>query len=127
MEINKWCEPHWTMLREAIDARGMMHLVAKSGAAAAAMTADELRFGTARDAEGFDPLLRAYWMISARVLRSGGEIFTCPCCQIQRHGETCTDPRCQQFRSAQEMIGNCADFLRGYVEAKGLLVAGGDT
>ena len=35
MELNKWCQPHWDSLREAIFARGMKHLVPQDGEAAA--------------------------------------------------------------------------------------------
>lgn len=118
--INDWCDAHWQMLREAVFARGMGHLVPADGAAAAAMLVDEIKHGTARDSEGFDPLMRAYWAISGRVLEAGGDLFHCPLCQVQAHVEMCHEPTCQN-KGAQDMVDSCTDSLREYVRSKGLL------
>ena len=118
MEINKWCQPHWDMLRQAVFSKGMGHLVPKDGKAAARMLEDELTF---RDAEGFDPLMRGYWMISGRVLDNSGNPFECPLCQVQRHHDTCKDPECRNNSNAQMAVNNCTDALRDYAQEKGLL------
>ena len=44
----KMCQPHWDQLKEAIDARGMGHLVLKDEAAAEARVKAEVD-GTATD------------------------------------------------------------------------------
>ena len=121
MEINKWCQPHWDMLREAVFSKGMGHLVPKSGEAAARMLEDELKFGSRRDAEGFDPLMRGYWAISGRVLKASSNPFECPLCQVQRHHDTCKDPECRNNSNAQAMVNSCTNALRDYVREKGLL------
>lgn len=119
-EINKWCQPHWLQLRTAIESRGMKHLVPATSDAAARQLQDELTVGNARDREGFDPLMRAYWALSNRVIEWTRNPVTCPLCQLQQHVETCKEPHCTAGTVAQ-MVDSCSDSLREYVRSLGLL------
>ena len=57
----KFCQPHWNKLRAAIDARGLGHLGAKSGAEAVEAIVLELE-GRPKEAMP-DPLMTAHNMI----------------------------------------------------------------
>lgn len=118
-KLQEWCRPHWNELRAAITARGLDHLVARDGAAAAAQVADELTTGSARDREGFDPLLRAWSMIAGRALEMGSGLMGCPLCFVQHHHDTCTQPDCLKPLPA-EWIGGCTDSLAEYARELGL-------
>lgn len=63
----KFCQGHWDRLRKAIDDRGLGHLVAPDGKAAAQQMADQLERAD-RGEEPFtpvnyDPLMAAHWAI----------------------------------------------------------------
>lgn len=60
----KWCQDHWDRLREAIEARGLGHLVAPDGQTAAAQLADELERGD------YDPLMDAFWATNSNAART---------------------------------------------------------
>lgn len=80
----KFCQKHWDMLRSAIEARGLMHLVAKSGEAAMERAVEEVE-GRADDTS-YDPLMSAHWMISGRAIEMGGLYLMtgdlCPICEV---------------------------------------------
>jgi len=120
VEIMKWCQAHWTELRESIYAHGLGHLVSKDGAAAAAHMADELNVGNARDVEGFDPLLRTWSMINMRALEMGASLAGCPLCYVQTHHDTCQNPECRRL-TPTEWITGCVQAGREYVRSLGLL------
>lgn len=119
-KIQEWCQPHWDELRQAIEAKRLSHLVSRGGVAAAAMMADELAVGAARDAEGFDPLLRAWSMINGRALEMGSGLVGCPLCFVQRHHDECDQPNCAKPLPSEWIVG-CADSLREYANTLGLL------
>jgi hypothetical protein len=78
----KICDKHWTMLREAIQIRGLMHLVAKEGNEAAARIAEEIKGKEAP----YDPLMSCNWMVTNEALRLGGlyllnKADCCPICE----------------------------------------------
>lgn len=79
----KFCQPHWDALREAINARGLGHLVAVNGRDAHARAVAELK-GEA-DVSDFDPLMAAHNMILSRATQDFGlALFTgdyCPVCE----------------------------------------------
>ncbi len=123
----KFCESHWKELKQHIDDRGLMHLVAKSGEKAVDKMQRELAERTTTK-ESFDPLMSAHWAIvnnaSSMVaaagmnplyLLSGGapekcdgrygpqhegrEWSKCPLCYINMaHELTCTEPECKLDR-----------------------------
>lgn len=66
----RFCQEHWDKLRQAIDDRGLSHLVARDGAAAAERIRAELD-GTA-DKRTYDPLMAAHWMIMGWALEQAG-------------------------------------------------------
>jgi hypothetical protein len=83
----QFCQKHWDMLRTAIEARGLTHLIAKSGEAAMERAVDELQ-GRADDSS-YDPLMAAHWMIANRAVEMGGLYFLsgghCPVCEAIKH------------------------------------------
>jgi len=120
MKIQEWCQSHWDELRAAVERRGMGALVSRGGIAAAAHMADELRMGTARDVEGFDPLLRAWSMINGQALEMGSGLVGCPLCFVQRHHDECQQPGCQKSLPA-DWISGCTESLQSYAKELGLL------
>lgn len=118
-QVQPWCQPHWDSLREAIEARGLGPWVSKGGEMAAAQGARELS-GTQNDAQGFDPLLRAWSMVNGRALENGCSLWACPLCEVQVHYGTCGQPGCERSLP-QEWIDGCADSLLGYVREQGLV------
>lgn len=95
----KMCQPHWEALRSEIRIRGMEHLVAAGGKAAAANMAAEVE-GTAT-AANFDPLMSAYWAVVGQVMRIGGLAIMAP---NEDGSERC--PLC--FANAEHKLG-CQD------------------
>lgn len=96
----KFCQPHWDKLREAIKARGMWHLVAKSGEAAVERMKAELQHGAAASDDTWDPLMNCHWMILGRSLELGGLYLMgrddagndyCPVCEAVKHGQSETN------------------------------------
>lgn len=67
----KFCLPHWTKMRAAIEARGMTPLVAENGQSAIANLADELQRGQTLD--NFDPLMAMHWNIVNNVMEKLGQ------------------------------------------------------
>lgn len=101
--MSKWCQAHWDMLREEVNAQGMGDMVSANGEIAAMRTVSELK-GEADTKEMFDPLMRAFWMIENRLLEGLGAAvlhpdFGCPLCRI-RESRTddgvckCPNPGC---------------------------------
>jgi|ERR1051325_724126 hypothetical protein len=81
----KMCEKHWKMLLEAIKARGLWHLVAKSAEAA-----QEIADAQARgDDSAFEPLIGASMLIHQEAFNSGGGYLMngeyCPVCEAMIH------------------------------------------
>ncbi len=91
------CKDHWAAMRAEVKARGLDHLVAKSGKAAADSMMAELN-QTADPAMTFDPLMNANFAITAQFLESVpvGERLSafsadvCPLCCLspKREGTT---------------------------------------
>jgi len=62
----KYCQPHWDRLRAAIEARGMGHLIAKSGEQAMMRVEEELIGQETKHT--FDPLMASHNMVLERAL-----------------------------------------------------------
>lgn len=115
----KFCQSHWDELRQAIDDRGLSHLVAKDGVAAAKRLVFELE-GTDKP-DDYDPLMAANWMISGRVLEEVGLVMMmgdyCPLCMVEDEGQR----RGQRAGLASEWIKSCTDSVREYCVYLGLI------
>jgi hypothetical protein len=119
----KFCTEHWDKLRTAIDERGLGQLVAKSGEAAAQQIAAQLN--GSEDAKDYDPLMAAYWAITANSIKAFGldsmrEDFGCPLCELDKHAAECKDESCPKYTGAA-WIGFAADGQRSIAEELGLI------
>ncbi len=83
-----FCQEHWDGMRAAVEARGMSHLVARSGVEAAQNVTDE--FNGVAGASQWDPLMAMNWAIGSRVMRAVGlsllQNAECPLCVVERSG-----------------------------------------
>ena len=88
----KFCQSHWDRLKDAIEARGMGGLIAKSAEAVTHRIQQEVA-GTAT-AKTFDPLMAAHWGICTNALRAGGLYLLtmdetgkerCPLCELHEN------------------------------------------
>lgn len=120
----KFCMPHWNALRAAIDARGMGHLVAKSGAEAVEGLVLELE-GRAAEAM-FDPLMAAHNMISSHALEVGGLYLLtgdyCPVCEFCQHAPPPPEGHRYPTNDAY-MIDGPADAVLAMARQQGLVPA----
>lgn len=125
----KFCQPHWTALREMVIAKGMGELISKDGAAAAERMVEELE-GTATNAT-YDPLMAAYWSIMGMALEKGGlylmyskpgdgadaESHYCPLCEVEEQGMK------QESKSGAAVcwMEGCTDSILMFCREQGLL------
>lgn len=117
----KYCQPHWDALRDAIERRGLSHLVAKSGEAAARRARAEIE-GTATD-RTFDPLMAAHNMVLAKVTEMGGlYLFTgeyCPVCEAMKGHAAHATPE----ETERHYTEGPADAVLQYCRENGLVLA----
>lgn len=113
----RFCSDHWTGLREAIEAEGISHLIARDGQAAAANMISEAQTGLRR--ENFDPLMGAHWAIINRIADNAPAVLFqdgCPICWIQdEHERTCigAENGCVVTRQTfEDWIPSVAEFMR---------------
>ena len=101
-EMN-WCQPHWTQLREMIEKKGLSHLVAANGQAAAQAMVE----GT------FEPLLWAWSSINEQMSKDMGGLFMgCPCCQLVND---------KQPHLVEDWLDGATDGVLKYAREKGLV------
>lgn len=83
----KMCDKHWAALRQAIEARGLTHLIQSAetnldNAAQVIEGADEAELP-------YDPLMSCWWMISGQAIKLGGVYLMsgdyCPICEAVKH------------------------------------------
>lgn len=111
-----WCQPHWTLLVEAVRVRGLDRFGARSGTEAAAEMQSQLEGNDAK----FDPLLGSWMRINNYMAESlqrqgrGAEILQmkCPCCIL-------VDDK--QPELVQRWIDGCTDDARRYAVEQGLI------
>jgi hypothetical protein len=94
----KICQMHWDKLRVAIENRGLMQFVAKSGEKAAKQIVKQLEGDNSSST--YDPLMAANFAIWNNALKAFGiEIMyadaLCPLCLMDNHKKTCTEPGCK--------------------------------
>jgi hypothetical protein len=109
----KMCPEHWAALKKAIQDRALWPLVNQSGEAAKEEITRELD-GANDDAKGFDPLLRANWMIFNRALESGGLYLMTAKPDGSEHCPLCEAEKALGAGEAQRWIDGCTDSLRLY-------------
>jgi hypothetical protein len=119
----KICAEHWEKLRTAIDDRGLTFLVAKDGAKAAQQLTNQINGSEAK--EDYDPLMSAYWAITANAVRTFGvdsmrEDFGCPLCALDTHAAECKDEGCPKYTGA-DWIGLSADGQLSIAKEMGLI------
>lgn len=80
------CANHWGKMRQAIDDRGLSHLVSKTGEQAHAALVDQLEGGA--DQRFFDPLMNANFAIFSAFLEGAGlaglDLQGCPLCEVAK-------------------------------------------
>lgn len=67
----QFCQRHWSMMRAAVEARGMSPLVASNGAEAIENIIDEPKAGSTTD--NFDPLMAMHWNIATNLMDKLGQ------------------------------------------------------
>ncbi len=115
----KICQEHWDKLKEAIEARGLGHLVAGSGATAAVIT------GQLSGSDEYDPLIAANFAIWNNALEAFGlsmmyEDAPCPLCLMDKHAAECVEPDCAK-NSGMDWIRFAADGQLETARNKGLV------
>ena len=123
----RFCQHHWDALREAINTRGLMPLVARNGYEAAERAVEEVA-GEANDSS-YDPLMACHWMILGRAMDSlglyllGGDDL-CPVCEVVRvHGEHPCEHGCTGADVEERWIEGPADAALAHVRQTPVLLA----
>lgn len=88
----RMCSEHWSQLKQAIDDRGLTHLIAKDGKTAFRQIQEDL--SGAPEKETFDPLMAANFAIWSNAIDMGGLYLMghddqgneyCPVCESTKH------------------------------------------
>lgn len=100
----EFCTEHWDALKEAIDERGLSHLIAKDGERAVVNLQEELDSGLT--IKNFDPLMSSHWAIVSNVFDAVGLDLMlpdedgeerCPLCFMNEcHALYCEDENCER-------------------------------
>lgn len=128
----KICKAHWQMMRDAVDARGMMGLVAKSGDAAMEDQVQQLEEAQATGSvseqttrDTFDPLMSMHWHWMNGALRNGGLYLMgqndAPDAEDRHYCPVCEYAKNVRDFSAEKEIGSVADQMREYCVEQELL------
>lgn len=124
----KMCQPHWDKLHLAIEARGMGHLIAKSGQEVVGRMKKEAAGD--ESPETFDPLMSAWFQIMTRALEVGGLYLMtgdlCPVCEALAHTRLEPDDTTgKAFKTKEELeaywIDGPADSRLEYARSMGLV------
>lgn len=88
----KICPDHWKQCREAIEKRGLNHLIKSSDVALENMKKEIS--GEELGKRDYDPLMTLNWMITGQALKLGGLYLMtakedgseyCPLCEVEKH------------------------------------------
>ena len=113
----KFCQDHWSALKQAIEDKGMFYLVAKSDEDAV----NNLRKDLKGEFAMFDPLMSSHNMIVSNAMAFGGlKILSmdesgnhyCPLCEVKKHIGAEMD---------KEWIENATNGCLGYCKENNLL------
>jgi hypothetical protein len=122
----KLCDDCWTKLKEAIEARGLMHLVAKNGQTATEMLTQQLKGNDCN--ETYDPLMSAFFAILGNLLDAFGlnilvDDAPCPLCYLTECSKAgCGDPKCtRKHDSGEDWIRYAADDQLDQARKRGLI------
>lgn len=127
----RFCQTHWTELREAIEERGLGDLIAPDGEVAMEQIVDQLKRAERGEDPGtpvnYDPLMAAHWAIvnnlteAARATAGPAAALHvamgdhCPVCFAnEQHELSCDDPDCAFTYDA--WIGYAADDQLAHVK-----------
>jgi hypothetical protein len=120
------CQEHWDRLRAAVEARGMSHLVARSGQEAAANTVEQMEEGVSPD--NWDPLMAAFVALGSKGLeRCGMAAFApgfCFLCEVRKSFEHCKtlpefDP--DLHKDDDFWLNSCMDAMLEHAREIGLM------
>ena len=118
----KFCQPHWTALKEAIESRGMGHLIAANGRDAFARTVAELE-GRA-EVDDFDPLMAAHNTIVSRATQDFGLVLFCgdycPVCEYLKNYPA-PAPESRWKSNEEYFIDGPAEMVLAEANARGLM------
>lgn len=112
----KFCQSHWDELRGQVHAKGMSHLIAADGKAAAKRMVEEVE-GTATP-DTYDPLMSCHWMIMTNALKAGGLYLMtdksdgtehCPLCEVEKNKEAIGEGAADWIRLATD---SCLEYCR---------------
>lgn len=112
----RMCMGHWTELRQAINDRGLSHLVSQNGQEAAKRMANLSNGST--DPKDFDPLLAAHMAITSYYISHTGldhinESDVCPVCHASENADG--------NNLAENWISGAADDVFAVAKSKGLV------
>lgn len=119
----KFCQPHWGICRQAVEAYGMVGLVSATGEEATERMKKEIGQGGESD-DTFDPLMSLYWHFTNDALRCGGLYLMnpdpsgknaghyCPLCEFEKH---------MRGFDSQKAVDNIAKQIAEYCRGRGLI------
>lgn len=120
----KFCQPHWDICRQTVEAYGMVGLVAKSGGEAVDCMKEDIESCGKSSDENFDPLMSLHWHFINDALRCGGLYLLganpsgnnaghyCPICEFEKNMEGF---------DARQAVETIAKQIAAYCREKGLL------
>lgn len=80
------CDKHWSMMRQAVEDRGMTHLI-KTAQENVEAAKDQFNNNRGPVADEYDPLMSMWWMVAGRAIQMGGMYLMqpgeefCPVCE----------------------------------------------
>jgi hypothetical protein len=119
----KLCQSCWDKLKDAIESRGMMALVAKNGEIACKQVSAQIHGDTST--HNYDPLMSANFAIWNQALSSFGlsmmaEDAPCPLCLKTEIEANCTEPDCGK-QTGDMWIEFAAEEQLAYCRNRGLV------
>lgn len=91
------CQPHWQLMRDAVEVHGMSGLVARDGESAVENAVADLQQEPDPEHKRFDPLMSIHYHFTNNAIRCGGLYLMgqredgendghyCPVCEFEKH------------------------------------------